>query len=165
MSSIGMREEQIGYRAAEGLIQQIDALARGEDPPVFHDIIPPHAVEERQTTSLKMIADPAIAKAVNYLMDHALTGATITDAARASGVNRRTMERGFKRHLGITPNAYVLDLKIAHAKNLLESTDLPLRNIAEACRFSQEHFTRFFQQQTGLTPSAYRKRNTLPRCL
>lgn len=157
ISSIPQPLELTGFRAAELLAEQIQVRDDGGNPYVIHEEIQPGEVVERQSTSLRALPDPAVARAANYLHDHVLRGGTIARAAREAGLNRRALERGFKRHLGITPGEYVREVKIEHAKRLLSSTDLRMSDIAGACLMSQEHFSTFFKSSTGQSPSQYRR--------
>jgi LacI family transcriptional regulator len=163
ISSIPQSLDDVGFRAAEILDAQIDLWRDGGRPPPVHEVIAPGEVVERQSSSLKALSDPAIAKAANYLRDHALTDGTIGGAAREGGLNRRALERGFKRHLGVTPGQYLREVKIDHAKRLLAGTDLRMSDIAEACRMTQEHFASFFRKITGETPSTYRRKCKRPQ--
>lgn len=66
----------------------------------------------------------------------------------------------FKQQLGISPYAYCLRLRMENARSLLEATDLKIQDIAQKCGFENAlYFTQAFRKETGLTPSAYRKRH------
>jgi len=157
LSSIPQPLEACGFRAAELLQKLLDIRAAGKEAPVICEFIAPGEVVERQSTSLRAIADPAIAKAAKYLHDQVLEGGSIDQAVRVAGVNRRALERGFQRHLGVSPGQYMNEVKIDHAKRLLAETDLRMSEVAEACGMVQEHFATFFRKNTGQTPSAYRR--------
>jgi len=47
--------------------------------------------------------------------------------------------------------------KLAYAKKLLLQTDMILQDIAYECGYDYSHFMRLFRQETGTTPTAYRK--------
>jgi AraC-like DNA-binding protein len=66
--------------------------------------------------------------------------------------------RSFQRAVGMTPHRYVIRCRVAKARELLTTTDLPLIEIALATGFSdQSHFTRRFQESAGVPPGAYRR--------
>jgi LacI family transcriptional regulator len=157
LSSVPVPLEAAGFRAAALLDELMDHKAAGRPLPVICDSIPPGLVVERQSTTLRAIPDPAIARAAEYLHDQALKGGTITEAARIAGINRRSLERKFKQHLGSTPGEYLNEVKTDHAKRLLTETELHMSEIAEACGMVQDHFSTFFKKSTGITPSAYRR--------
>jgi LacI family transcriptional regulator len=157
LSSLSLPLERMGYRAAEVLDEALESSASGDSPPIVHERIQPGDVVERQSTSLRAIPDPAVSKAVDFLHEHALNGATIPEAVRHAGVGRRTLELGFKKYLGVTPGQYIGELKINYAKKLLVETDLRMWEIAEGCRMSPEYFNTLFRRVTGTTPNAFRK--------
>ena len=67
--------------------------------------------------------------------------------------------RIFKRAYGITPYNYVLSKKLELGKNLLNSTNLSVREIADKLSFADEYyFSNLFKSKVGITPSAYRKK-------
>jgi transcriptional regulator GlxA family with amidase domain len=74
-----------------------------------------------------------------------------------AGINRRALERGFRRFLGVSPGQYMTEVKLDHARKLLSQTDLRMWEIAEACQMTQDHFSYLFRTTTGQTPSAYRR--------
>jgi AraC family transcriptional regulator len=47
---------------------------------------------------------------------------------------------------------------VERARELLAADDMPIAQVAAAAGFShQEHLTRVFGRQTGMTPGAYRR--------
>ena len=67
------------------------------------------------------------------------------------------MIRAFQRHYGISPGAYLRQVRVEQALVLLESTDLPLASVALETGYSdQSHLCRVVKAETGLTPSQYR---------
>ena len=64
----------------------------------------------------------------------------------------------FKKAYGITPYAYLMNLRIQAAKNLLTSTKKTAKEIAEYLCFSSEyHFSNFFKGKVGVSPREFRK--------
>lgn len=66
--------------------------------------------------------------------------------------------RSFSRSAGLTPHRYVIQCRVAKARELLATTDLALTDIALNIGFSdQSHFSRRFQELVGVPPGAYRR--------
>jgi AraC-like DNA-binding protein len=66
--------------------------------------------------------------------------------------------RTFKQSEGTTPHAFVLERRLARARELLTRTDLSLSEVAFAVGFAdQSHFTRRFRQMVGVSPGQFRK--------
>lgn len=65
----------------------------------------------------------------------------------------------FKQQTGMTPNAYIQQLRMQKAKELLEQTDLSIWQIAQQVGYVHPaSLTRLFQQHEQITPIAYRHR-------
>lgn len=71
------------------------------------------------------------------------------------GYNPFVLLRHFKHAYGCTPKHYWHDMRIHHAKKLLQA-QTPLSLCAQYCGFvDQSHFHRFFKRRTALTPKEY----------
>ncbi|MEV6647041.1 helix-turn-helix domain-containing protein [Amycolatopsis sp. NPDC051371] len=80
----------------------------------------------------------------------------------------RALERGFKRHLDMTPNGYLRDVRLRRAREDLEISAPDVVTVAEvARRHGLFHFGRFagsYRDQFGEAPSdTLRRVNTLLR--
>jgi AraC family transcriptional regulator, arabinose operon regulatory protein len=65
----------------------------------------------------------------------------------------------YKKAFGITCITDVINAKIAKAKLLLNSTDLPVKQVAQELGYNEVyHFIRQFKKSTGQTPGAFRKK-------
>jgi len=83
----------------------------------------------------------------------------LDDIATSAGVSLRELERLFKRWLHTTPNAYYRELRLLRARSLLQSTALPVTEIAVTCGFSSPaHFSRCFRTRFRRSPSEERGR-------
>ena len=86
--------------------------------------------------------------------------AKLTQAALAAEVRLSTSHfaRAFRRSFGCTPHRYVTARRMARARILLQSTPQPLSEVALSCGLSdQAHLSRLFRQETGMTPSQWRR--------
>ncbi|MDF2179075.1 helix-turn-helix domain-containing protein [Aliiglaciecola sp. CAU 1673] len=74
-------------------------------------------------------------------------------------VTKRTLIRRFKAATGETPLAYLQQVRVEQAKNLLAGTDMPVERIVEKVGYGDPaSFRKLFVAQTQLTPKAYRQR-------
>ncbi|SDK86866.1 GlxA family transcriptional regulator [Streptomyces indicus] len=82
---------------------------------------------------------------------------TLTDLARHAGVSVRTLTRRFHAESGVSPLQWLLHQRIERAKELLETTTLPMDQVARACGLgTADSLRQHVVRRTGLTPSAYR---------
>ncbi|WP_426955284.1 transcriptional regulator FtrA [Muricoccus radiodurans] len=79
--------------------------------------------------------------------------------AAEAGMSRRTFIRRFRATTGATPAAWLLETRLARAKELLETTRLPMETVAEASGFPSAATLRLhFRGRLGVPPGAYRAR-------
>lgn len=78
------------------------------------------------------------------------------DVARLVSMSQSQLGRRLGR-LGTDISRELAAANLAHAKHVLETTALPLGELADALGYSDPgNFSRWFKRETGLTPSAYR---------
>ncbi|WP_371529896.1 DJ-1/PfpI family protein [Streptomyces sp. NBC_01283] len=99
----------------------------------------------------------ACADTRGWAMRHLDEPLTLTDLARQAGVSVRTLTRRFHAESGVSPLQWLLHQRVERAKELLETTKLPMDRVAEACGLGTADSLRgHLVRRTGLTPSAYR---------
>ena len=82
----------------------------------------------------------------------------IGELAKQMGYSTPHLINKFKAYYGITPKAFISQVRIFKAKELLLSTDKLSREIAYLLGFADElYFIRFFKKHTGLTPRQFRE--------
>jgi AraC-like DNA-binding protein len=82
----------------------------------------------------------------------------LREAAAIAGLHETHFSRAFRRHVGMTANAYRSRARIRLASRLLLTTTQPLTRIALSAGFSdQSHLTRAFRRSLGLSPARYRR--------
>lgn len=84
---------------------------------------------------------------------------TLKDLSKDLDVNPSYISREFSKYFdNLSYGDYIRKLRIERATELLKSSTYSLTEIAYLTGFSdQSHFTRIFKQQTGKTPSAFKK--------
>jgi AraC-like DNA-binding protein len=102
--------------------------------------------------------DDRIARRALERLHQALAEDIGTDAlARDAGAdNRFQLSRAFRAAYGTPPHAYLVQLRLLRARDLLARGEAPAA-VAAACGFAdQSHLGRWFRRAYGLTPAAYR---------
>jgi AraC family multidrug resistance transcriptional activator len=84
----------------------------------------------------------------------------IDDVARHSGYSKFYIQRLFRKVTGESIARYVRNSKLEHARRDLESTNLPVLEIALKYGFdTQQLFTRVFKKRFSMPPASYRQRH------
>jgi len=93
-----------------------------------------------------------LSQVVEYMKSNFDESLKLENLAEISGLSKYHFLRKFKEEFNMTPHAYLLQIRIHNAKNmLLENTNLS--EIAISCGFSdQSHFTRVFNKVYGMSP-------------
>lgn len=73
-----------------------------------------------------------------------------------------TMQRNFKKDLGISIKDYIITEILKSAKDKIIITDMQIREIAYTLGFDDEfYFSRYFKKYVGISPVNYRKQNKM----
>ena len=110
--------------------------------------------------SIKGNAQPkSLEIALDYIKKNLFKDISINELCEASLTSRSTLFKHFKNHLGVSPVAYINNLRIDNAKSYLESMpNEPIENIANEVGFtSTSYFIEIFKSITGTTPAKFRK--------
>lgn len=98
-----------------------------------------------------------VEKAAEFLSNNYADQITIDDAAAFAGVSRSWLYRGFQRRYGKSPLAYLEELRMQYAAQLLRTTALRVNEIACSVGYLDAlYFSRAFSRRMGLSPTAYR---------
>ena len=100
----------------------------------------------------------AISRALDYVNDNLAGGLSLEELAGVAGYSPHHFARLFKEATGCPPHRYVLNERVGKAKGLLETTQLPLIEVARMSGFSgQSHMGRTIKALTGATPARLRR--------
>lgn len=103
--------------------------------------------------------DPFIERADRLLRESIDQSIDVTALAQRLSVSTRTLVRRFKTSIGQTPSNYIQQVRMDHAKYLLENTRLGISAIADRSGYSDEDaFRRAFRKHSAETPTAFRRR-------
>ena len=154
LSSVKNGARQAGYEAA----RLLDKMISGESVSTCRYAIPPEGVFCRASTDVLAIEDREMAAVVRYVRDHASDGIKSQDVVAFSGVSRPTLESRFEAVLGHSIHTEIRNVQLRRVKELIQSSDLPLKSIARLGGFkSIQYLTYFFRKATGQTPAEYRR--------
>jgi AraC family transcriptional regulator len=82
----------------------------------------------------------------------------LEDLAVEAQLSQFHFARMFRQSVGVPPRVYLTRLRMEKACELLETTDLPITEIAfEVGYASNQAFARVFLKERKMTPSAFRR--------
>lgn len=98
---------------------------------------------------------PAVAQIKAFLRAHHARNVSIRELTAVTGLSAAYMIRAFHRAAGMPPHAWLLQFRIARARQML-AAGRPIAGVALDLGFAdQSHLTRRFRSVTGLTPGQY----------
>lgn len=136
--------KDIGYewRARAGFIGLLDELARMLSTRSAVEETPSHAIRT----------------AIEFIKRHLSEPLDRERLAEHVALSPSYFSTLFKQHTGSSPTQYIHKLRIDRAKQLLQTTQLPIQRVADEVGFANAYyFTRVFTRETGLSPRSYRR--------
>lgn len=104
------------------------------------------------------VTNESIDKAIRYMEDHITQNISLDELAASINLSKFYFTRYFRKHLGMTPHQYFVNMRIQYAKRLLATTHDSVESVAGQCGFENvSNFIRIFKQRSGMTPTAFRK--------
>ncbi|MGB9990376.1 transcriptional regulator FtrA [Pseudoduganella rhizocola] len=99
-----------------------------------------------------------LSRLMDYLRSHPHGEHSIKSMAGRAAMSARTLQRQFQEATGMGPIEWLTRERVAIAKDLLESPELPLAQVAERAGFgSEESLRHHFRRIASTTPGAYRR--------
>ena len=154
LSSVAIHFERAGYEAAEVLA----GLMRGGRRDRPRILVRASHVVPRRSTDVLAVEETSLARALRFIRDHARTGVSVSEVARAAGVSRRALEKRFRSGLGRSVLEEIRRVRTDQIARMLIETDLPVAEIATQLGFADvQHVARYFRAAKQISPLAYRK--------
>jgi len=157
LSSISLPNAEIADEIAK-LVKTIQRQGSRERGPII--AVPGGDIHPRGSSSTLAVSDQRVRHALSIIHSHACDqGFDVATLAEKTGVNRRTLELLFRDQLNATPFEAVRNERLEHARKLLETTRMPVMEVAMASALPVDRFSGLFRQHCGLTPIHYRKKH------
>lgn len=99
-------------------------------------------------------------KASIFMRENTGTFIEIEELARKASYSLDHFTRIFRNVLGVSPQEYLIDLRIKKAEQMLAASDLNIVQIASELGYCDKYFfSKQFKNRTGLTPKEFRRKN------
>jgi AraC-like DNA-binding protein len=114
-----------------------------------------HTGGDAKASAVKRPLDPyPLKRADRYVLDHLGERFTVAQLAEHCGVSWRTLEKAFADFRGVTPVAYVRNLRLDRARDALKHPDANVAAVAARYGFrSSTTFALEYRKRFGITPS------------
>ncbi|TCO62184.1 transcriptional regulator GlxA family with amidase domain [Actinocrispum wychmicini] len=100
--------------------------------------------------------DP-VAETMTWALSKLDTTMPVAELAQRAHMSRRNYDRRFREITGTTPATWLTHQRVIRAQRLLESTTLPVDQVARYCGFSSAAALRpHFRRLVGVAPASYR---------
>ncbi|HEV8244465.1 MAG TPA: AraC family transcriptional regulator, partial [Polyangiaceae bacterium] len=165
---VALERMTLGLRAGEGLEERslrelLDTLGRTErEAQTINDLFTAYrsavgdlcaALEQ----PLPAFHDRSLRRARTYIDRHYTEPLRLQTVARAAGFAPNYFSALFKERERVTFERYLRKLRIRRARQLLSSTPLEVRRVAQLSGFSSAtYFCRAFKRDVGVTPAEFR---------
>jgi YesN/AraC family two-component response regulator len=101
---------------------------------------------------------PAVGTCMDQLRFHYAAPVSLKDLAKKCSVSPSYLSSRFKKETGMTITEYLQHIRIDHAIKLLNTENISIQQIADACGFQDSnYFIRIFKKYKGISPNQYRK--------
>lgn len=96
---------------------------------------------------------------ISYIEEHYAEKLTLEQFARQHPINKYHLAKQFKRFTGFSPNEYIINTRITHAKELLKYSNMTVAEIANLVGIDNvSHFISLFRNRSEHTPLVYRRK-------
>ncbi|WP_026287276.1 response regulator [Gracilibacillus lacisalsi] len=120
--------------------------------------IPSKYAEVKQELNTYMQLSPLVKQSIQYIRKHYRDShLTLESIAESLHVSTVYLSKMIKQDLGVSYVKLVTQMRLQAAKDLLKTTDLSIREIAERVGYdSQHYFSTAFRKSIGMTPKQYK---------
>jgi AraC-like DNA-binding protein len=141
----------------QNLYERLEQLREPEQIVSFlqQEVIAPYTqrLNEHQDHHLKLLVE----QVAEHMKQRFTSDISLEECADTFGVTPYALSRAFKQVYGFNYIDYLTDLRINKAKELLNTSDLKINEIAEYVGYQTSYFIRLFKKMEGVTPGKYRE--------
>lgn len=119
-------------------------------------------IRHRKEENVSFTDHPEVNRVIQYMLEHYKENIKVTDLAKMVAINGDYLSTLFGKKTGLTPIAYLQNIRIEQAKRLLLHSKLSVEEIAFQTGFADDaYFIKVFKRVVGHTPSSFRRENNL----
>lgn len=96
-------------------------------------------------------------RSISYIHKNLSSDISINDLAEMEHLSLSRYRSLFREVVGLSPLSYIMNIRVAHAKEMLILTDRSVAEVAFACGYKDPlYFCRVFKKLAGCSPMAFR---------
>lgn len=116
--------------------------------------------ENAQASAYKRSHRKNVENVKKYLEENYHDKITLDTLSETFFINKFYLTRLFREQYGTSIGNYLMQIRITHVKNLLLSTDMPIKTICRTCGFTNvNYFYKVFHKYEGISPGKFQKMN------
>lgn len=116
----------------------------------------------KQENILKKDISSDIQYVIDYYQNNYSDPISLTTLANNIHASKQTLISKFRKELGITPNAFLIKVRLNQSKQLLTHSNMSVGEISSSCGFeNMYYFSNTFKKHFGISPSNYRNKFVL----
>lgn len=113
---------------------------------------------EEKKTNLRLREFASIADGIMYMENNTNQEKSIEEIAEMCHVSPSCFRRLFRKYSGVSPVRYQINVKLTHAKRLLQTNTMSVSEISDALGFyDTAYFSKLFKKHVGVSPKEYAK--------
>lgn len=136
-----------------------DAVAAGADAFTLECLLTEAVAAMAALPESKLERTASVRRALTLLRERYADTLTLDELAEHAGLDKFHLCRAFRAQLGIPPHAYLTQLRILRAKELLASGMRPKDIAPRVGLYDQSQLNRHFRRIVGMTPGAFFAKN------
>ena len=114
-------------------------------------------IEAAQSSVREHKAESEIDAVLSYIEDNYTENVNVGTLAASIGMSVNTLERHFRRVIGMSPLTYMKKKRLAHAARMLAGGSSVIEACTESGFSDYSHFIVMFKEAYGMTPLKYKK--------
>lgn len=146
--ALALVEEDIGHAAAMAVARDLVVYLKR-----------PGGQAQFSSALMLQQRDSLFEKLHGWIASHLASDLSVPILAEKAAMSERSFVRHYSAATGYTPARAVERMRVEAAQQLLVSTSLPIKRVAQRCGFGTvESMRQTFQRQLGIAPSEFRQR-------
>lgn len=113
------------------------------------------SIRQNSNSTVRSQRKAVVHRAIEFMRDQLEDDITVADVAHVLNVSPAYFCRLFTEETGRNPRDYLIDLRVARAKEFLKHTTMSVADVCATLNYHPVYFSRLFKEKTGVSPSDF----------